>query len=138
MDLSKYEDWAHDELEWLNQRMLNEGIEALRSSYEQLGERGIFAFLCEHKTEIRKFLGAARSQREPKIRKMSDETERHAFLLCTAYIAKSGFLLISLAGRSGFEANGGMSKPDLLFRSAEIVLEIESEAQSFWPFDTES
>ena len=140
MDLDIYDEWAQQELVWARNQLVDEGIEALRASYEQLGEPALRAFLAEHRSEIDALFHVPHDQREPMIHQFSSETERHAFLLCSEYTARSAALLLDAATTCGFSASaaGRQSKAFLMLQAAQIVLDIEAHMpMDIWPFDDE-
>lgn len=137
MDLDTYAEWAVREVDWLDNQLRREGVEALRASYRQLGDDGLRRILHDHASEIRQYLMTPKNRRGPILRQFSPGAERQGFLLATSYQARCGAALLEHAKRYGMSAGYGPSRSSLLIQASAVARDLHADFPAFWPYDAD-
>ncbi len=134
MDIDQYSDWAIEERIWVLSLLAEEDLKAVSRSCERLGSAGFRAFLDEHAGDIRTLFGVPKSEREPILHSVSDETERHALLIAAAYTARCAEAWLRLASDKGVSAGYAPAKSFLFLQAADAATELMDNFPTYWPF----
>lgn len=134
MDIDEYSHWATAERIWVLNRLQREDLEAVSRSCEEIGPGGLLAFLDEKQRDIQALFGVPESEREPILRSMSGEKERHVLLIASAYTARCAEAWLDLASDKGVSAGYAPAKSFLFLQAADAAMDLRQNFPTYWPF----
>ena len=135
MHIDTYDQWASQEMLWFRNRLIQEDPEAIYESCRSLGISAVLEIMEQRKTDIENYINSPANERERILHQITDEKEKHAFLISAAYKVRCGACWLEQAANHGVSAEGSIAKSQMLYQAAGAAAELYSGFPTLWPFE---
>lgn len=138
MDLAAHLDWAQAECEFIGELLHKEGMKNILATCLELGSDRLqeMADALAPQTEV--FLRAPRAERGPYVSVLSDDRERHAFLLATYHKARCALFLHECLYQAGASRWPSEEMGKMLIRFAEAAEDMADGHPQLFPFSEDN